>query len=73
MIDLGNGVKKNIASGLRKFIPIDQMQDAMVVVAFNLRPRKMLKGAFESHGMVMCAEQDESKSAVELLVPPEGS
>ena len=39
VIDLGNGVTKNIASGLRGFVPIETMKDAMVIVFVNLKPR----------------------------------
>jgi len=41
-----------------------------VIVLCNLRPKKLAD--YMSHGMVLCAKtQDES--AIELLVPPEGS
>ena len=46
------------------------MQDAMVVVLCNLKAKKL--AGYESHGMVLCAETPD-KSAVELIVPPEGS
>jgi tRNA-binding EMAP/Myf-like protein len=46
------------------------MQDALVCVIANLKPRKL--GGFESHGMVLCAET-EDKSVIELLIPPQGS
>jgi len=69
-IDIGNGEIRSIASGLQEFVPIEQMKDAMVVVLANLRPKKL--AGFASHGMVLCAETP-TKSAVELLRPPEGS
>lgn len=69
-IDMGNGVIREIASGLQQFIPLEQMQDAMVVVIFNLKARKLAD--YMSAGMVLCGET-EDKSVVELLTPPEGS
>jgi tRNA-binding EMAP/Myf-like protein len=53
-IDIGGGEIKQIASGLRKHLTLEQMQDAMVVVITNLRPRKLAE--WPSAGMVMCAE-----------------
>lgn len=72
-IDIGNGEIREIASGLQKFVPMDVMQDALVVVICNLKAKKL--GGFPSHGMVLCAEirVDGVASAVELLSPPEGS
>lgn len=52
-IDLGEPTPRTIVSGLVNFIPIDQMQDRMVVVLCNLKPAKM-RGV-ESQGMVLCA------------------
>lgn len=72
-IDIGNGEIREIASGLQKFVPIEVMQDAMVIVIVNLKAKKL--GGFPSHGMVLCAEirNEGVASAVELLSPPEGS
>lgn len=71
-VDIGNGVVRGIASGLRKFVTIDKMQGAMVCVLANLAPKNMLK-KFDSHGMVLAAETPDKSSIVELLSPPEGS
>ena len=46
------------------------MTDSLCVVLCNLRAKKL--GGFPSHGMVLCGETPD-KSAVELLMPPEGS
>ena len=46
------------------------MENALVVVITNLKPRKL--AGYESHGMVLCAETD-GKAKIELLIPPEGS
>jgi aminoacyl tRNA synthase complex-interacting multifunctional protein 1 len=69
-IDIGEETPRQIASGLQAFVPIEKMQDAMVVVLTNLKARKL--AGFASQGMVLCAETID-KSAVELLVAPEGS
>lgn len=52
-IDLGEPAPRTVVSGLVNFIPIEEMQDRMVVVLCNLKPAKM-RGV-ESQGMVLCA------------------
>nr|CAH7756022.1 unnamed protein product [Callosobruchus chinensis] len=52
-IDLGEEKPRTIVSGLVNFIPIEEMQNRMVVVLCNLKPAKM-RGV-ESQGMVLCA------------------
>ena len=69
-VDMGNGEIRTIASGLKEFVPIEKMQDALVLVVYNLLPRKM--GEFISNGMVLAA-QTPDKTTIELLSPPEGS
>lgn len=69
-VDIGEEQPREIASGLQKFVPIERMENAHVIVLCNLKSKKL--AGFPSHGMVMCAETPD-KSAVELLVPPEGS
>ena len=69
-IDIGNGEIREIASGLQKHIPIEQVKDAMVVCILNLKPRKLAD--YMSAGMVLCA-QPEDGSKIEFLTPPAGS
>lgn len=69
-IDIGNGEIRMIASGLQKFIPIEKVQDAMVVVLCNLKAKKLAD--YMSHGMVLCAQPADG-TVVEFLTPPEGS
>lgn len=69
-IDVGEGVPRTIVSGLRNFVPIEEMKNRDVIVLCNLKPAKMR--GIESCGMVLCASVDEPK-AVEPLSPPEGS
>lgn len=52
-VDLGEEAPRTIISGLVNFIPIEEMQNRMVVVLCNLKPAKMR--GIESHGMVLCA------------------
>lgn len=69
-IDIGGGETRRIGSGLQQYVPLEKMENALVVVITNLKARKL--AGFESHGMVLCAET-EGKASVELLIPPEGS
>ncbi|KXJ75585.1 hypothetical protein RP20_CCG011419 [Aedes albopictus] len=67
-IDVGEPNPRTIISGLVRFVPIEEMQNRMVVVLCNLKPAKM-RGIL-SEGMVMCASTPEK---VEVLAPPAGS
>lgn len=67
-IDVGEANPRTIISGLVRFVPIEEMQNRMVVVLCNLKPAKM-RGIL-SEGMVMCASTPEK---VEVLAPPAGS
>jgi tRNA-binding EMAP/Myf-like protein len=69
-VDLGNGEIRDIASGLQGSHTLEMMQDAMVVVITNLKPRNL--GGWKSAGMVLCAQTADGTS-VEFLSPPEGS
>lgn len=69
-IDVGESSPRTIVSGLVNYVPIEEMQDRMVVVLCNLKPAKMR--GIESNGMVLCASMDEPK-AVEPLIPVTGS
>lgn len=51
-----------------KHVPIEAMQNRMVVVLCNLKPSKMR--GINSEAMVMCASSPEK---VEILTPPAGS
>ena len=69
-IDFGGGEIREIASGLRGKVPLDQMKDKYVVCILNLKARALTN--FPSHGMVLCGENADG-SVIELLTPPEGS
>ena len=68
---MGEATARTIVSGLVNFVPVEEMQNRMVVVLCNLKPCK-LKGV-ESCGMVLCASRDEPEKEVEPLLAPEGS
>lgn len=67
-IDCGEAQPRTVVSGLVKFVPIEQMQDRMVIVLCNLKPAKMR--GIVSEAMVMCASTPDK---VEVLSPPVGS
>ena len=64
---------KHFVLGLVDYVPMDQMENRLVVVLCNLKPAK-LKG-IESKGMVLCASvtNDDDTKSVEPLVAPEGA
>jgi aminoacyl tRNA synthase complex-interacting multifunctional protein 1 len=67
-IDCGEAAPRTVVSGLVRFIPIEEMQNRMVVVLCNLKPAKM-RGV-NSEAMVMCASTPEK---VEVMSPPAGA
>ncbi|KAH0944853.1 hypothetical protein HN011_002512 [Eciton burchellii] len=71
-IDLGepNG-PRTIVSGLVNFVPLNEMENRMVVILANLKPAN-LRG-ISSHGMVLCASAEEPTRQVEPLRPPANS
>ncbi|KAG5321859.1 SYYC protein, partial [Acromyrmex heyeri] len=71
-IDLGepNG-PRTIVSGLVNFVPLNEMENRMVIVLANLKPAN-LKG-ISSYGMVLCASVEEPTRQVEPLRPPTDS
>nr|CCA17292.1 methionyltRNA synthetase of possible bacterial origi (ISS) putative [Albugo laibachii Nc14] len=66
-IEIGEADTKQIASGLRKFYKLEEMQNRKVLALLNLKPVK-LRG-FKSYGMVLCAS-DEAHERVEFVEPP---
>jgi aminoacyl tRNA synthase complex-interacting multifunctional protein 1 len=67
-IDCGEPNPRTVVSGLVKFVPIEQMQNRMVIILCNLKPAKM-RGV-TSEAMVMCASTPEK---VEVMDPPPGA
>jgi aminoacyl tRNA synthase complex-interacting multifunctional protein 1 len=68
-IDIGEDVPRRIASGLRAHYSLDELSGQRVLVLSNLKARKLV--GFESHGMVLCASNDEGK--VKFVEPPDGA
>ena len=67
-VDVGEIAPRTMVSGLVNHVPLEQMQNRMVVLLCNLKPAKM-RGVV-SQAMVMCASSPEK---VEILAPPDGS
>ncbi len=69
-IDVGEETgPREIASGLRDYYSLEEMQDKLILVVCNLKASKIL--GFTSNGMVLAAKGDDGKT--ELVQPPEGS
>ncbi|GAB0094615.1 Tyrosine--tRNA ligase [Sergentomyia squamirostris] len=64
-IDVGEPVPRTIVSGLANFVPLEEMQNRLVVVLCNLKAAKM-RGV-ESRGMVLCTSNADH-TVVEPLV-----
>ena len=67
-IELGEERPRTVCSGLVQNIPIDQMENRMVLLLCNLKHAKM-RGVV-SEAMVMCACAPQK---TEILDPPEGA
>lgn len=63
---------RTILSGLVNFVPIEKMQNRMVIGVCNLKPVAMR--GIKSYGMLLCATHKDGKDGgVEPVCPPEGS
>ncbi|KAL5484687.1 hypothetical protein EMCRGX_G021227 [Ephydatia muelleri] len=67
-VDVGEPKARTVVSGLVKHVPLEEMQNRMVVLLCNLKPAKM-RGV-TSEAMVMCGSSPEK---VEIIDPPPGS
>uniref|UniRef100_A0A0R3P9W0 Methionine--tRNA ligase, cytoplasmic n=1 Tax=Angiostrongylus costaricensis TaxID=334426 RepID=A0A0R3P9W0_ANGCS len=63
-IDVGESKPRTVVSGLVHHVPLNQMQNRLVVVLCNLKPAKM-RGV-ESRAMVMCASSPEKVEIMEV-------
>jgi len=70
--DVETGEEKNrqVISGLGGKIPLEELQDRLVIVLLNL-PKSKLRG-LESFAMVMCASNADG-TVTEMVDPPPGS
>jgi glutamyl-tRNA synthetase len=66
-IDVGEEQPRQIASGLRPYMKAEDMEGRKVLVLCNLKERKMV--GFPSHGMVLCASNNDH-SEVKFVNPP---
>lgn len=64
-IDIGEEEPRSIASGLRAYYKVEDLVGKRVLVLANLKARKLV--GFPSHGMVLCASNDDS---VVFVDPP---
>ncbi|GAC76121.1 tRNA-binding protein [Moesziomyces antarcticus T-34] len=63
---------RTILSGLVHFVPIEKMQNRMVIGVCNLKPVAMR--GIKSYGMLLCATHKDGKDGgVEPVYPPAGS
>lgn len=70
-IDLGEEEgPRTIVSGLKKYVSLDEIQGRKVLVLANLKARNMR--GIKSHGMLLCAS-NEDHTKVEPLSVPEGA
>ncbi|XP_046419265.1 aminoacyl tRNA synthase complex-interacting multifunctional protein 1 [Neodiprion fabricii] len=67
-VDVGEEKNRTVVSGLVKYVPLEELNNKMVVLLCNLKPSKM-RGV-TSEAMVMCASTSDK---VEILVPPLGA
>ena len=66
-IDVGEEEPRKIASGLRPYMQIEDMEGKLVLVLCNLKERSLV--GFPSHGMVLCAS-NKDHSEVKFVSPP---
>ncbi len=66
-IDVGEGEPRLIASGLRPYMNAEDLDGRLVLVLCNLKERKL--AGFPSHGMVLCAS-NEDHTVVKLVSVP---
>uniref|UniRef100_A0A1L8DRS0 Tyrosine--tRNA ligase n=1 Tax=Nyssomyia neivai TaxID=330878 RepID=A0A1L8DRS0_9DIPT len=66
-IDVGESAPRTIVSGLANFVPLEEMQNRLVVVLCNLKAAKMR--GIESRGMVLCTSNADHTDVEPLIVP----
>ena len=73
-IDVGEDAPRQIASGLRPYFSLEEMQGQRLLVVSNLKAKNLVR--FKSHGMVLCAAapiEGGGGEKVEFVEPPEGA
>jgi len=66
-IDVGEPQPRQVVSGLAKFIPLEEMQNRLIVVVCNMKPSNFQK--VNSEAMVLCAN-NATNTVVEFVEPP---
>lgn len=69
-VDVGDGRIRHVVTGVRLFVPIEQMENRRCVCFVNIKPSKVRGELSES--MLFAASNDDH-TAVEMLDPPEGT
>lgn len=67
-INCGEEKPRTVCSGLVKHVPMDELQNRIVLLLCNLKPVKMR--GITSEAMVMCASNEQG---VEVLIPPQNA
>jgi glutamyl-tRNA synthetase len=68
-IDVGEDEPRLIASGLRPYMTAEDLDGRLVLVLCNLKERKL--AGFPSHGMVLCASNEDHTEVKLVSVPVE--
>ncbi|KAM3721909.1 Methionine--tRNA ligase, cytoplasmic [Dirofilaria immitis] len=63
-MDVGEDKPRTVISGLVRHVPIEQMQNRLVICVCNLKPVKMR--GIESQGMVLCASTPDKVELIEF-------
>ncbi|VDK76962.1 unnamed protein product [Litomosoides sigmodontis] len=63
-MDIGEDKPRTVISGLVRHVPIEQLQNRLVICVCNLKPVKMR--GIESQGMVLCASTPEKVELIEF-------
>lgn len=66
-IEMGEESPRQIASGLRDYYTLEEMQGRRLIVVCNLKKASLM--GFSSSGMVLCAKSEDGR--VEFVTPPE--
>lgn len=71
-VDVGEEAPRQVVTGLRKFVPENELKDAMVLTIVNLKPAKLAGQA--SVAMILATEYEaEGETKVKLVRVPEGA
>ena len=73
LVDAESGAKRQVVTGLQKYVPIDKLEKHHVAIIMNLKPAKL--AGIKSEAMILCAETliDAETRKVDLIAPPPGS